>query len=102
EGREEITDPLVCTLRHLTAKSDFSDRARRDIIENNGIQGIMKLLNYPCSWAVVKALVGLILNLARSADNVAPMREFKVVHQLIKLLVEDIQGVNIIKGFKFL
>lgn len=97
EDREEITDPLVCTLRHLTAKSEFSDRARRDIVESSGIQVIMKLLNTSCSWPVAKALIGLILNLARYPDNVGPLRECGVVHHLIQLLLRTFQDIQRVK-----
>jgi catenin beta 1 len=94
KDREEITDPLVCTLRHLTSKSGFSDGARRDIIENNGVQVIIKLLNSPCSWPLVKALIGLIRNLALYPSNIGPLRECGAVHHLIQLLMRGFQDIQ--------
>lgn len=97
EDREEITDPLICTLRHLTSKSGFSDRARRDIIENNGVQVIIKLLNSPCSWPLVKALIGFLRNLALYPNNVGPLRECGAVHHLIQLLMRGFQDIQKVK-----
>ncbi|XP_044260719.1 armadillo segment polarity protein-like [Tribolium madens] len=94
EDREEITEPLICTLRHLTSKSGFSDRARRDIIENNGVQVIIKLLNTPCTWPLVKALIGLLRNLALYPGNVGPLRECGAVHHLIQLLMRGFQDIQ--------
>lgn len=95
EGREEIIDPLVCTLRHLTSKSGFvAERARRDIVDSNGVHVIIKLLNEPCSWPLLKALIGLTRNLALYANNIGPLRECGAVHHLIQLLVRSFQDIQ--------
>lgn len=94
ETREEITEPLVCTLRHLTSKSGFADSARRNIVENNGLQIIMKLINSPCSWPLIKAIIGLIRNLALYSGNHGSLRESGAVHQLIQLLMRGFQDIQ--------
>ncbi|XP_026684356.1 armadillo segment polarity protein-like [Diaphorina citri] len=53
---------------------------------NYGIQTIVNLLNPPSRWPLVKAVIGLIRNLALCQANHAPLREYGAIHLLVILL----------------
>ncbi|KAH9635726.1 hypothetical protein HF086_001764 [Spodoptera exigua] len=48
---------------------------------------IVKLLQPPSRWPLVKAVVGLVRNLALCPANYAPLREHGAVHHLVRLLM---------------
>lgn len=62
-----------------------------------GIPVIVRLLNPPSRWPLVKAVIGLIRNLALCQDNFAPLRESCAINYLVQLLMrayQDIQRVS--------
>lgn len=62
-------------------------------------QVIVKLLNPPSRWPLVKAVIGLIRNLALCPANHAPLREHGAIHLLVQLLMrafQDTQRVRIL------
>ncbi|KAI5719330.1 hypothetical protein M8J76_008697 [Diaphorina citri] len=71
--REEITEPA-------------SEMAQNAVRLNYGIQTIVNLLNPPSRWPLVKAVIGLIRNLALCQANHAPLREYGAIHLLVILL----------------
>jgi catenin beta 1 len=94
--REEITEPAVCALRHLTSRHVESEMAQNSIRLNYGMPMIVKLLQAPSRWPLVKAVIGLIRNLALCPANHAPLREHGAIHHLIQLLMrafKDLQRV---------
>ncbi|PNF26703.1 Armadillo segment polarity protein [Cryptotermes secundus] len=84
--REEITEPAVCALRHLTSRHVESEMAQNGVRLNYGMQVIVKLLQAPSRWPLVKAVIGLIRNLALCPANHAPLREHGAIHHLVRLL----------------
>jgi len=84
--REEITEPAVCALRHLTSRHVESEMAQNGVRLNYGMQVIVKLLQAPSRWPLVKAVIGLIRNLALCQANHAPLREHGAIHHLVRLL----------------
>ncbi|GFS38432.1 catenin beta [Nephila pilipes] len=89
---EEITEPAICTLRHLT--SGHPDAAKIAAYCCYALPTIVKLLEPPSSWALIKAVIGLVRNLAVPPQNQAPLEEIGVVPRLVKLLYaayEEIQ-----------
>lgn len=67
-------------------------------------QVIVKLLQPPSRWPLVKAVVGLVRNLALCPANYAPLREHGAVHHLVRLLMRafnDTQRVNVIPNISF-
>ncbi|XP_066247673.1 armadillo segment polarity protein isoform X1 [Euwallacea similis] len=84
--REEITEPAVCALRHLTSRHDKSEFAQNQVRVVGGIPVIVRLLNPPSRWPLVKAVIGLIRNLALCQDNFAPLRESCAINYLVQLL----------------
>ncbi|EFA10737.2 armadillo segment polarity protein isoform X1 [Tribolium castaneum] len=92
--REEITEPAVCALRHLTSRHVESEMAQNAVRLNYGIQVIVKLLNPPSRWPLVKAVIGLIRNLALCPANHAPLREHGAIHHLVQLLMRAFQDTQ--------
>jgi len=94
----------VCALRHLTSRHVESDSAQNAIRHIGGIQVIVKLLQPPSRWPLVKAAIGLIRNVAQCQGNHVPLREHGAIHHLIRLLMrafQDIQRVCNTLLFKF-
>ncbi|XP_065213549.1 armadillo segment polarity protein-like isoform X1 [Planococcus citri] len=92
--REEITEPAVCALRHLTSRHVESEMAQNAVRVNYGIQVIVKLLHPPSRWPLVKAVIGLIRNLAQCQANHAPLREHGAIHHLTRLLMRAFQDTQ--------
>ncbi|CAB3385686.1 Hypothetical predicted protein [Cloeon dipterum] len=92
--REEITEPAVCALRHLTSRHVEAEMAQNAVRLNYGMQVIVKLLHPPSRWPLVKAVIGLIRNLALCAANHAPLRDTGAIHQLIRLLNRAFQDTH--------
>ncbi|CAH2006203.1 unnamed protein product [Acanthoscelides obtectus] len=92
--REEITEPAVCALRHLTSRHVESEMAQNGVRLNYGIQVIVKLLTPPSRWPLVKAVIGLIRNLALCPANHAPLREHGAIHHLVQLLMRAYQDIQ--------
>lgn len=92
--REEITEPAVCALRHLTSRHPESEMAQNAVRLNYGMQMIVRLLQPPSRWPLVKAVIGLIRNLALCQANHAPLRENGVIHDLVRLLTKAFQDTQ--------
>ncbi|KAF6739073.1 Junction plakoglobin [Oryzias melastigma] len=73
--REDVTEPAVCALRHLTSRHAQAEVAQNAVRQHYGIPVIIKLLNQPYYWPIVKAAVGLIRNLALCPENQMPLRD---------------------------
>ena len=93
--REEITEPAVCALRHLTSRHTDAEMAQNAVrLINYGLSVIVKLLNPPSRWPLIKAVIGLIRNLALCQANHAPLREHSAIHCLIRLLMKAFQDIS--------
>uniref|UniRef100_A0A6B2E522 Armadillo segment polarity protein n=1 Tax=Phlebotomus kandelakii TaxID=1109342 RepID=A0A6B2E522_9DIPT len=92
--REEITEPAVCALRHLTSRHVESEAAQNAVRVNFGLPIIVKLLHPPSRWPLIKAVIGLIRNLALCATNHAPLREHGAIHHLVRLLMRAFQDTQ--------
>lgn len=93
--REEITEPAVCALRHLTSRHPDADQAQNSVrLINYGLPVIVKLLNPPSRWPLIKAVIGLIRNLGLCQANHGPLRDHNAIHCLIRLLIKAEQDIN--------
>ena len=95
--REEITEPSICALRHLTSRHPESEVAQNAVRLREGITVVATLLHPPSRWPLVKAVIGLIRNLALCSANLAPLRDSQTIPRLVHLLTRaftDLQGVN--------
>lgn len=59
-----------------------------------GLPVVVKLLNPPSRWPLIKAVVGLIRNLALCPANLAPLREQGAIPRIVQLLVQAHQDVQ--------
>ncbi|XP_037026315.1 armadillo segment polarity protein isoform X2 [Bradysia coprophila] len=97
--REEITEPAVCALRHLTSRHADAELAQNAVrVMNYGLPVIVKLLNPPSRWPLIKAVIGLIRNLALCQDNHAPLRENNAIRCLISLLTRAYHDISRQRG----
>lgn len=93
--REEITEPAVCALRHLTSRHAEAEVAQNSVrLMTYGLPVIVKLLNPPSRWPLIKAVIGLIRNLGLCQANHGPLRDHNAIHCLIRLLVKAEQDIN--------
>lgn len=92
--REEITEPAVCALRHLTSRHVESEMAQNAVRLNYGLSVIVKLLHPPSRWPLIKAVIGLIRNLALCPANHAPLREHGAINHLVRLLMRAFQDTT--------
>ncbi|XP_056891613.1 junction plakoglobin-like isoform X1 [Takifugu flavidus] len=92
--KEDVTEPAVCALRHLTSRHQQSEVAQNAVRKHYGIPAIVKLLNTPYYWPVIKAVVGLIRNLALCPENQAPLRDAGAIPRLVNLLLKAHQDAQ--------
>merc|ERR1719189_1265798 len=92
--REEITEPSVCALRHLTSRHQECELAQNAVRLNGGLQTIVRLMHPPSRWPLVKAVIGLIRNLALCPANHGPLRENGAIPRLVHLLIRGFQDTQ--------
>ncbi|RWS30943.1 armadillo-like protein [Leptotrombidium deliense] len=88
---EEITEPAICALRHLTSRHPDAVIAQNAVRLHYGLPVIVKLLQPPSRWPLIKAVIGLIRNLALCPANHAPLRENNAIPRLVNLLSKAYQ-----------
>ena len=85
----------MCALRHLTSRHAECEVAQNAVRLQGGLPTIVRLMHPPSRWPLVKAVIGLIRNLALCAANHAPLREHGSIPRLVHLLIrafQDTQG----------
>ncbi|XP_030627249.1 junction plakoglobin a [Chanos chanos] len=92
--KEDVAEPAVCALRHLTSRHQDAELAQNAVRIHYGIPTIVKLLNQPYYWPVIKAAVGLIRNLALCQANQAPLRDAEAIPRLVNLLLKAHQDAQ--------
>lgn len=92
--REDITEPSVCALRHVTSRHPDCEMAQNSVRLHGGLALLVRLLSPPSHWPLVKATVGLVRNLALCPANQAPVREMNVVGILAQHLIKSYQDVQ--------
>eukprot|EP00063_Salmo_salar_P084979 XP_014059814.1 PREDICTED: junction plakoglobin-like [Salmo salar] len=92
--KEDVAEPAVCALRHLTSRHQDAELAQNAVRLHYGIPAIVKLLGQPHYWPVVKATVGLIRNLALCPVNQAPLRDAGAIPRLVNLLLKAHQDTQ--------
>ncbi|CAL8076980.1 unnamed protein product [Calicophoron daubneyi] len=104
--KEDILEPCMCALRHLTSRHEEEETARHMIVHelaglpllarilHAATAGICPELGLVCqppqtpvtSWMLLKAMVGLLRNLSVNLDSHFGMREYGLVTGLFLLL----------------
>jgi len=92
--REEITEPAVCALRHLTSRHPECEVSQNAVRLQGGLPTIVRLMHPPSRWPLVKAVIGLIRNLALCPANHAPLRENGSIPRLVHLLIRAFQDTH--------
>merc|ERR1711976_185228 len=92
--REEITEPSVCALRHLTSRHQECEMAQNAVRLQGGLPTIVRLMHPPSRWPLIKAVVGLIRNLALCPANHAPLREHGAIPRIVQLLIRAHQDTQ--------
>uniref|UniRef100_A0A3P9K4R4 Junction plakoglobin a n=1 Tax=Oryzias latipes TaxID=8090 RepID=A0A3P9K4R4_ORYLA len=92
--REDIIEPAVCALRHLTSRHPQAELAQNAVRNHYGIPAIIKLVDQPYYWPVVKAAVGLIRNLALCQENQGALSAAGVLPRLVNLLIKAHQDTQ--------
>ena len=59
--RDDITEPAICALRHLTSRHDQARQAQEAV--RHGIPTLVKLLGPESHYPLIKAVIGLCRNL---------------------------------------
>jgi catenin beta 1 len=86
------------TFRHLTSRHPECEVAQNAVRLQGGLPTIVRLMHPPSRWPLVKAVIGLIRNLALCAANHSPLSEHGSIPRLVHLLIrafQDTQGVRI-------
>ncbi|XP_061829790.1 junction plakoglobin-like isoform X1 [Nerophis lumbriciformis] len=92
--KEDVAEPAVCALRHLTSRHQDAELAQNAVRLHYGVPAVVKLLGQPHYWPVVKATVGLIRNLALCPTNQAPLRDAGTIPRLVNLLLKAHQDTQ--------
>ncbi|XP_074644359.1 catenin beta-like isoform X2 [Tubulanus polymorphus] len=92
--REDITEPAICALRHLTSRHPEAEMAQNAVRLHYGLPVLVKLLHPPSRWPLIKAVVGLIRNLALCPANHAPLREHGALPRIVQLLIRAHQDTQ--------
>ena len=95
QGKEEILEPAICALRHITCRHSHASEAQDAVRQASGLPMIVELLNANLySWPLVKSTISLIRNLALSTPNLPVLREIGAVPKLAQLLVRTHQELQ--------
>jgi catenin beta 1 len=93
ENKEDICEPAICSLRHVTNRHAQAQVAQEAVRYYYGLPVIAPLLQSDSSrWPLLKATIGLIRNLALSDNNLAPLRELGIIPRLVQLLIKAINA----------
>ena len=71
--RDDITEPAICALRHLTSRHENAPKAQEDV--RHAIPTLVKLLGPSSHYPLIKAAIGLCRNLGLSIQNQQLLRE---------------------------
>lgn len=52
--REDITEPAICALRHLTSRHQDAEMAQNAVRLHYGLPVVVKLLHPPSHWPLIK------------------------------------------------
>lgn len=68
--------------------------AQNMVRTHGGLPVLVKLLQPPSRWPMIKAVMGLVRNLALSPANHAPLREHGVIPVIVQLLMRAHQDIQ--------
>nr|WMQ53810.1 putative bCatenin1 [cf. Atrioplanaria] len=107
---EDILEPCICALRHLTSRHEEAEAVQTSLVQFQGLSLLIRLLEmqlgpdlfhmqtqqpvmsnlfmtyYKINWSLIKAIIGLIRNMAMSSCNFVAIRERGFVWPMIVLI----------------
>nr|WMQ53809.1 putative bCatenin1 [Planaria torva] len=106
---EDILEPCICALRHLTSRHEEAEAVQASLVQFQGLSLLIRLLemqlgqdlfymqtqqpatanlfmSYKINWSLIKAIIGLIRNMAMSPTNFGSIRERGFVWPMIVLI----------------
>lgn len=84
--KNEILEPAICALRHLTSGQAGQAAAQNNDLRNFGLPAVINLLDPERKWPVVNAVIGLLRNMALCESNRVSLREHSVLPRLVMFL----------------
>jgi len=78
----------------MTSRHTEAEMAQNAVRLSGGLPVIVRLLQPPSRWPLIKALIGLVRNLALCPANHAPLREQGVITRLVQLLIRAFQDIQ--------
>ena len=95
QGKEEILEPAICALRHVTCRHSHASEAQDAVRTAHGLVPIVDLLNANTyAWPIVRSSISLIRNLALSMQNLPVLRDIGGIQKLAQLLVRSHQELQ--------
>uniref|UniRef100_A0A8C5SX33 Junction plakoglobin n=1 Tax=Laticauda laticaudata TaxID=8630 RepID=A0A8C5SX33_LATLA len=102
--KEDITEPAVCALRHLTSRHPEAEMAQNSVRLNYGIPAIVKLLNQPNQWPLIKdgvkmeeiveGCTGALHILARDPMNRMEIFRLNTIPLFVQLLYSPVENIQ--------
>ncbi len=75
---EEVSEPSLCALRHVTTRHELAEQAQTDVRVYGGVPIVLQLLA-KMRAPIAKAALGLIRNLALLPSNLIPLRDQRLI-----------------------
>lgn len=98
-----IVDPCMCALRHLTVRHAEYLRVNEQLRACNGMAILASVIQIvPRSWGVIKALLGVVRNLAANQMNIECMRAFNMISHLMMILYDTVNLIQSKVDFKLI
>lgn len=66
--REDITEPAICALRHLTSRHQDAEMAQNAVRLHYGLPVVVKLLHPPSHWPLIKVCALTLKTLQENVD----------------------------------
>ena len=84
--REDVIEPALCTLRHLTSQHFFTHQVQSEMRKLGGLELTIQHLQLATTWPIIKAATGLVRNLLNCEENHATLVDLKIIPRLGQLL----------------
>lgn len=91
---DEITEPAVCALRHITNRHPEAELAQEAVRIHGGLPDVSRLLDPPGKWPLLTAASGLVRNLANNQQNQSALRDLGIIQKLYMLLGKTYQALQ--------
>lgn len=90
--QDEITEPAVCALRHITNRHPEAELAQEAVRIHGGLPDVSRLLEPLGKWPLLTAASGLVRNLANNQPNLSALRDLGTIQKLYMLLGKAYQA----------